>query len=848
MKRHIDLNTHSNYSPWETVITPREILDFAIKDGRKAVAITDLNNVGAFAEFSWAVKREENIKPIYGVRLHCKEKGLDNKPFLITLLAKNQAGLKNMYKIISSSYMQIIDEEQWPCTPWDDVLENRKGLLLGLECRWAYLYQGLTCGHSEVEFFEDIAYRLKEADYVEVRPWDQNRFQQKFGWGVDEDKLKEKAMAVIDYLQDLGKLPVAVSNGNCITREDELCMKILNKNREGKKCNPVNYLKSTEDVLKKYSFLGEKLAKALVLDNPNQIVNAVEIVEPIKIGSRSINLPNAEEGLKGICYQVAHGKYGEILPELIETRLADELQMIFRADVAGDYFLAAKVVQKCNDLGMCHNARGSAGSSLVAFLTGITKANPLPPHYYCPACKRVDFVDEKKYPSGFDLFCLEEEKKKCPSCGAQRSGDGHNLPREFFMGLHGDRPPYFELDVPEEAWDEIQKYISEIFGEEKTVMAGAAKKLFWRGRGMVDAFFREEYISISEDKKQHLTSRIDNVGNGVNRLGMRMLVIPKNGDVFDYTPLQYRDPSEIRAGKKPLTQIDGYDLELGGISILNDPVLSMLNMIEKHTRISLDRTKLEWIDIHCFFKCGSNHGLPYKMIWKIKEASLAFPVRFSDIIKAYGLAHGIGTWTENAQEILRRGLPLEDTIAHREDAMVTLLHHGMSREKAFAIAENIRKGKGLHREQILELKDHELPHWYIESMEKIRYLLPKAHAVEHVINYLRLIWYKIQLPAEFYAAVLSYHIAPLLDYRILTEGKERLRMEVDRINEERGKEDEPLEWSDYDLPDIEKAVLEIAIECYEEGISFLPADVNNSDAEKFVSDGWDIYIPLRCWG
>ena len=457
-KRHIELNVHSNGALSETVITPEEIVAFAEQNGSKAVAITDLNSVSSAAEMARIIEKNGlNIKPIYGVRLHCMD--VSRTVFLVTLLAKNRVGLKNMYRIISSAYCNVIDKDIWPCADWQNVLQNREGILIGRECSWDFINDNRN---SEKAVMKDKLSRLYDnIDYAEITPFSQSCFSVS-----DNNMLTETARVVIGLLQEIGKTPVAVSNAVCINEEDELCWNILHQDDKDKPFKP-GYMKTTEEVLNDYSFLVE-LAKTVVIENTNLISDSIGSFElmPSSEGSR-ITFPDAEKEIKKRCLKAAKDKYGDPLPDIIEVRLSDEFRKIEASDSWAYYLLVSKLTDKCTELGGLHICRGAANSSFAAYLLGIVDTNPLPPHYWCPNCKRVEFVDEQKYLIGFDLIGYGTERKLCPRCGTAYKGEGINSPCEFFMGYNGEKEAHFELSLSEESIKGVVEYLEELFGNDR---------------------------------------------------------------------------------------------------------------------------------------------------------------------------------------------------------------------------------------------------------------------------------------------------------------------------------------------------------------------------------------------
>ena len=381
-------------------------------------------------------------------------------------------------------------------------------------------------------------------------------------------------------------------------------------------------------------------------------------------------IDNAEETLKTACEKALAEKYGETIPRQIYERYASELNNILTHGYASHYVLTSMLAEKSKELGYLHNLRGSAGGSLIVYLMGISETNPLPPHFYCLKCRRVEFVDAEEYHSGFDLNRHDRERKLCPVCGEELTGDGHNIPVEFFSGFYGDKTPDFDLNIAPEIQNEMVRYLGYVFGEDNILYEGT-----------------NEMVSC---------------------------------DILPHT------------------------------------MFAALKQMEETTGISARSIKLEDVDIFSFFLDDDFKGLPFdgELVRRISDA--VFPSRFSDLVKVLGFAHGRNVWTGNGENLAGTVCYPENVIAHRDDVMLTLIEHGIDRKTAFDTAEMVRKGEAgsyLTKEQDVMLLEHDVPAWYIESMKKIKYLFPKAHSTEYAMNYLRMIWYKINTPEAFFAAV-----------------------------------------------------------------------------------------------
>lgn len=867
MKRFINLNAHSNSSFGETVVMPEEIVEFAVKDSAKAIALTDLNSVQGLLEFSKAAEKykEKGFKPIYGVQIFGMNPDKSSFPRKITLLAKNRNGLKNIYRIISMGYTKVLSDAKWPCVSYEDIQNNREGILVGLECTKSDVYRVWTDNEQDREGEKTKEFVLEEyaiADYVEIKPW---RWYMCITGNLDNVLLQEEVSInlllnkIVETLKNVNKYAIAANCSNCITEQDELCYNILQNKSPDMQTGPELFL-TTEKMLADYSlpdseyftpYLSKvrKMAKTLVLDNPNAIADMVDDFSVEFNEMYGFDIANAKEILVKSSKKALHEKYGESVPGCIMERYKSEINGIISTGFESYYVLASMLSKKSREFGYLHNLRGCAGGSFVAYLMEISETNPLPPHYYCPQCKRVEFVDAKEYPSGFDLNCCGVERKTCPSCGNVLVGDGHNIPVEFFAGFDGHKVPDFDFNFASDIQKDMVEYLGQIFGADKTFYAGTEGTFSCRfSENLIADYCNKNNIQLTPDEKNKIIDRLSYVHRSDGNHPGRIVIVPENKEIFDFTPVGYRGEFQLKNSMKPATLIEYHKLPLEKIDILGHSMLSKIKLMEEMTGISAKTIRFEEIDINTFFCDDSFRGLPFKGEFVRGITDVMPTTKFSDLVRISGFAHGTNVWTDNGEELIEKGCDPSELIAHREDVMLTLLRHGVDRKTAFQFAEIVRKGKAeklLSNKQEAYLREHNIPEWYIESMKKIRYLFSKSHAIEYVTNYLRMIWYKIYCPAAFYAAVLTVDSADF-DYSILAEGKKRIELKLSQLYQERGSA-LTFDYSNGEgLADKQIDILELAIDCYEKGISFLPKDFNISDPYRFVPDGDAIRLPLNC--
>lgn len=742
MKRYINLRTRSTGSRSETVVTPEEIVGFAVNDGANAVALTDLSSIHGFTEFSKATEKykDTGFKPIYGVEIYGMDTGTSSVPGKLTLLAKNQTGLKNIYKIMSLGYMKRISEEKWPCVTYEDIRDNHDGVLVGIECTAQDL--------SEISGADDkkalICRKFAIADYIEIMS------PRYYLDGSDEAVVKHTLSEIIRSIKP--KPAIAAAGSNCITGQDELCFDILHNKSSNKEAKASRFL-TTEELLDEYSaFLGEETAREIVLDNTNTIADMIESINISDGAKLSFTIENADGKVKSACEKALYEKYGNTVPEPIKQRYESEINNINSHGFASDYVLASALAEKSSELGYLHDLRGCGASSFVAYLMGISETDPLPPHYHCPICKQVEFVDENEYPSGFDL-----SQKACPLCGEQLKGDGHNIPVEFFAGYYGDKSPDFDLNVAAEIQEDLIDHLGEILGKDRIFYAGTVGYYTDKtAEYLIDDYCADRNTSFSPVERDEIRKRITRVCRTEGNHPGGMVIVPDGDEIFDFAPVGYTGEFQLKENMIPITLTDYHYVPFAKFDILGSSTLSKLKLMEELTSVSARSIDLSEVDISSFFASGDFEGLPFDNPFARKIVDAVRPARFSDLVRVFGFLHGTYVWDTNGEELVEKGCDAGDLVAHRDDVMLTLIKHGIDRKSSFDIAEMVRRGKAgkcLTSAKETLLLEHGIPKWYVDSMRKIRYLFPKAHSVEYVTDYLRMIWYKIYHPAAYNSAV-----------------------------------------------------------------------------------------------
>lgn len=735
-----ELHLHTKLSDDISVIGTYEIISKAKEKGLSAIAFTNLNNVQDFPKIARESK-DTDVKIIYGIEVSCEcENELLGKN--LTLLVKNQEGIKELYKVISSMY------SYGSCDYIDlSVLkENRKNLLVGAgKCDTEILF---SKSNAEIEKLGDFY------DYFEIYP-------------AINDEEKEINKRIVALGEKLGNRVVAVSDAHYLTQKDSVCREIVQFARG---CEPDGrdnlYLRTTQEMLNEFSYLGEKKTKEVVINNPNCIADSIEFVEPIK---ENICIMRYEEDaaseIKEICLNKAYEIYGIPLPKTVEERLHNELFEIENGDFATEFLIAYKIAKNVTDNGYFLGCRGTVGSSFVSFLLGISNINPLPPHYYCPQCNHFEESDLAS--DGFDL-----PTKKCPYCISALKTDGHNIPYEGFMGLDGDVDLSFGFNIPSEMYLPTIQYLGDNFGESKIALAGTVSVLW---DDVAESHLKKykyktgRTFSIQEEERiiENLTGVKKN--DSVHPAGI--VLVPKDFEFEDVTPLK-TNWAPISA-----THFDFNDLDntLLKTNILSYKSIDFLDMLQKNTGVKVDQEFLKNPELLRMFKNADTLGISEFQSEFMREILIKTePKSFSDLVKACGFAHGTNVWKNNGEDLINQGVLISDMPTVREDIMNDLINIGADKRLAYNYMKAVRMGlvnSGMwdkDKESTFKEFVKGLGLWYFDYCGKIHYMFPKAHAIEFVIIALYQAWFKKYCPEQFYKTYISCY---LKDEEGLTEAE-----------------------------------------------------------------------------
>lgn len=885
-EKRVELHLHTSLSEMDGISAPKDIINRAIKWGHKAIAVTDHGVVQALPEAYNTAKGK--IKLILGMEgyLVDDEKYPDFmtlklrqfKRHHIILLVKEDTSLddsipkeerkygrKNLYELISSSNIKTFKSR--PLIPKSMLAKKRDGLLIGSACEQGELYQAILSGESD-EKIEEIA---SFYDYLEIQPNGNNAFminsnREPYDKVHSEQDLIDINKKIIAVADKLGKLVVATGDVHFLDEKDAKFRAIImaSKGFDDADNQAPLYFKTTNEMLEDFAWAGDR-AKEFVINNPNKIADMVmDNIPPIPPGTFQPHIDGANEELTQKCWTRAKELYGDPVPEIVASRLQRELDSIIGHGFGVLYVIAKRLVEESERNGYLVGSRGSVGSSLAAHMGGISEVNPLPPHYYCKKCKYSEFFTEGEYGSGFDL-----PPKNCPNCGEPLKRDGHEIPFETFLGFDGDKEPDIDLNFSGEYQSRSHRYTEELFGKEHVFKAGTISTLAEKtARGSVMEYIYKRGLTGNTPKAE--IRRLVNGCTGIKKTTSQhpggMVVVPDKYTVEDFTPIQY--PSNDASKGTYTTHFDFKNSlhdtllkldELGhdnptlykyledstGIPVmdvdLSDPKLYQLITSTEPIGVSP-----EDIDCNTGTLAIPEMGTPF-VIGMLEEAQ---PKTFADLLQISGLSHGTDVWLDNAQELIKSGqCDISKVIGCRDDIMTHLIHVAEDYEKrtgkesplkkidCFKIMEYTRKGKAPKELPPYEeaMKTIGVEQWYIDSCYKIKYMFPKAHAAAYVIAALRLAWYKIYYPINFYSAFFTVR-GGAIDAVAAIEGKAAVKRKMEEIKL-KGNDRTAKDESTY-------VVLQIVIEMLARGIEFLPVDIYKSDSRIYRIEDGKIRLPF----
>jgi DNA polymerase-3 subunit alpha (Gram-positive type) len=834
-EKRVELHLHTKMSGLDGTIDVDDVVRLASSLGHDALAITDHGVIQAFPDAHRAGKKH-GVKIIYGVEGYLiDDPESKERSYHIVILAKNQVGLHNLYRLVSYAHLDYFYRA--PRIPRALLEKYREGLILGSACEAGEVYQAVLTGNPDVMKIAGFY------DYLEIQPLDNNGFLVGTAHIQSRDDLVRINRQIVKIGERLGLPVVATGDVHFLRPEDSLIRTILLAGRgfdDAERQAPLFY-RTTGEMLEEFAYLGQEKAWEVVVTNPRKIAEQVGELRPVPEGLHPPHLENAEQDLEEMTYAAAKALYGDPLPQIVQERLDRELKAIISNGYASLYLIAHKLVKKSLDDGYLVGSRGSVGSSLVATMCGITEVNPLPPHYVCPECFWTEFFTEGEVGSGVDL-----PEKACPVCGALTQRHGFEIPFEVFMGFHGDKVPDIDLNFSGEYQAEIHEYTAELFGEENVFRAGTIGTLADKtAYGFVMKYLEQTNQTRRSAEVNRLVSKLAGARRTTGQHPGGMVVIPPDKSVFDFTPIQY-PANDARSGTIT-THFEYHALEdsLVKLDILGHDDPTMLRFLQDLTGVKVTEIPLDDEKTMSIFSSLESLGVSEEEIGTpvgtlgIPEFGTRFvrqmlidtlPRTFSDLVRISGLSHGTNVWTNNAQDLIRQGITdLSNVIATRDDIMSYLMLRGLEATDAFRIMEQVRKGRGLKETDVELLRKFDVPDWYIESCNKISYMFPKAHAVAYVMMAFRIAYFKVHHPLPFYAAFFSLRSGDL-DAQLLVGGEQAVRSEMEAI-EAKGFDATPKERTT-------ATHLEIVLEAMARGIEFLPVDLYKSSDRWFtIEDG-----------
>ncbi|MBO5082465.1 MAG: PolC-type DNA polymerase III [Lachnospiraceae bacterium] len=762
------------------------------------------------------------------------------------ILAKTEEGRRNLYRMVSESHVKYFNRQ--PKLPKSFVMKHREGIILGTACEAGELYRALLDEKSP----EDIARIINFYDYLEIQPLDNNKFMlksDKFRNINSYDDLIAINKRIVALGEEYNKPVCATCDVHFMDPEDEIYRRII---MAGKGFSDADdqaplYLRTTEEMLKEFEYLGSEKAEEVVITNTNLIADMCEVVSPIDPNKCAPVIENSDETLRKICYTRAHELYGENLPEVVEKRLERELNSIISNGFAVMYIIAQKLVWKSNEDGYLVGSRGSVGSSFVATMAGITEVNPLSPHYYCSECHYSDFEsdDVKAYAgrAGCDM-----PDKNCPVCGAKLNKDGFDIPFETFLGFYGDKEPDIDLNFSGEYQSKAHKYTEVIFGAGQTYRAGTIGTLAEKTAfGYVKKYYEERGIKKRTAEINRIVQGCVDVRRTTGQHPGGIIVLPIGHDINEFTPIQR--PANDMTTDIITTHFDYHSIDhnLLKLDILGHDDPTMIRMLQDLTGIDPLTIPLDDPQVMSLFQSTEALGITPDQIGGCKLGSLGIPefgtdfamqmlidthpTSFSDLVRIAGLSHGTDVWLGNAQTLIMDGVATISTaICTRDDIMVYLIGKGVDAGMSFKIMESVRKGKGLTPEWEEQMVAHDVPDWYIWSCKKIKYMFPKAHAAAYVMMAWRIAYCKVNYPLAYYSAYFSIRAVDGFDYAIMCQGQKHLEQVMEdyrsRENELSKKEEEVMK------------VMRIVQEMYARGFEFWPLDIFRAHPRNFqIIDG-----------
>ncbi len=864
--KRVELHLHTKMSAMDAVSDAKALIKRAAAWGHPAIAITDHGVAQAFPEAmntaADMAKAGKPIKVLYGVEAYMQrsetaESAGKKRLYHLILLAKNNVGLKNLYKLISFSHLKNYHKR--PRITKEKLAELREGLIVGSACEAGELFEAVM----ENRPWDELCTIARQHDFLEIQPLGNNAFmlrptKNKDGsmeppMAPDEETLRNFNRTIVRLGEELDIPVCATGDVHFMDPEDEVYRRILQAGQgygDADMQAPL-YLRTTEEMLKEFDYFPPEKAYELVVTNPNRIADMVEEIRPIPKGNYPPHIAGSEEELTKITWDRAKELYGDPVPEIVAKRLEKELNSIIKNGFAVLYMIAQKLVKNSVENGYLVGSRGSVGSSFVANMAGISEVNPLQPHYICANCKYSEFITDGTVGSGFDL-----PDKNCPVCGKPLGRDGHEIPFETFLGFDGDKTPDIDLNFASEYQSRAHRYTEELFGSDHVFKAGTISTVAEKtAYGFVKKYAEERGFALNNAEIERLAKGCTGIKRTTGQHPGGMVVVPDEYVIEDFCPAQH--PADDANSDIITTHFDFHSIHdtILKLDNLGHVIPTIYKYLEEYTGISVMDVPMSDPAVYKLFTSPESLGVTAEEIdcetgtLSIPEMGTGFvrqmlldcrPTKFADLLQISGLSHGTDVWLGNAQELIKAGTcTISDVIGTRDNIMTYLMHKGLEPKMAFKIMEIVRKGKAtklLTDEHFAAMKENNVPSWYVDSCMKIKYMFPKAHAAAYCIAALRVAWYKVYRPAEYYAAYFTGR-GEDFDAEPVQRGKAEVKRLMDAIRAKDKNEATAKELS-------QAETLHVIYEAMQRGVEFLPVHLYKSHSYKFLMEDGKIRLPF----
>ena len=857
-EKRVELHLHTSMSAMDALTDVERLFAQAKLWGHKAIAITDHGVLHAYPAVMSASKKT-GVKALYGCEAYfsddideqeraysARQQGRARSHHMIVLV-KNQAGLRNLYKLVSDAHVK--DFYYHPVILRSKLDALRDGLILGSACEAGMLFRAIVDG-APPERLREVA---RYYDFLEIQPVCNNAFMLANGKAADWEALRALNRRVVDLGEELGIPVVATGDVHFLEPEDEQYRKILLASKEMDSTAPLPlYFKPTQEMLAEFAYLGEEKAHEVVVKNPNAVAEMCESVQPVRAGEYFPTLAGSADELRELSLTRAEELYGPALPSVLEERLNKELDAIIGKGYDVIYMSAQKLVQRSLEKGYLVGSRGSVGSSIVAYLAGITEINALPPHYRCPRCRQWEFPETPVTAVGKPAGCgADLPDRDCPHCGTRCVKDGFDTPFAIFMGFDADKKPDIDLNFSGEYQAQAHQHTLELFGADKVFRAGTISGVQDKTAvGYVRKYAEKEGLLLSALEESSLARGCSGVKRTTGQHPGGVIIVPGEYEIYDFCPVQR--PADKRESDIITTHFDYHSIEenLLKLDLLGHDDPSMIRMLEEITGVAALEIPLDDPDTMSIFTDSAVLGYEDDPVLGVTGACAlpefgtgfvrgmlvaTHPTTLHELICISGLSHGELVWRGNQEDLVKNGTAtLGEIICSREDIIHPLIARGMDGKLACAIMESVRKGKGVKPEWESAMREAGVPDWYIGSCQKLKYLFPKAHAAAYVVMAFRIAWFKVHCPLAFYAAFFSIR-AVGFDALMMTGGIGKIndKMAALRRKEDRTQKDDDL-----------LVTLEVCYEFYRRGFTFLPVSLYESDAVRFHICGQALRPPL----